>query len=92
MSFLERNYLPGLTDAIVTERVNDPRHFRDELGSHLGSAFSFEPVLTQSAWFRQHNRADEIPNLYFAGAGTHPGAGVPGVLCSAKIVDALITS
>jgi phytoene desaturase len=92
MSFLERNYLPGLTDAIVTERVIDPRHFRDELGSHLGSAFSFEPVLTQSAWFRQHNRADEIPNLYFAGAGTHPGAGVPGVLCSAKIVDALITS
>ncbi len=68
----------------------DPRHFQDVLGSHLGSAFSLEPILTQSAWFRQHNRADEIGNLYFVGAGTHPGAGVPGVLSSAKIVDALI--
>lgn len=90
MQFLEQRYLPGLTSAIVTERIIDPRHFRDVLGSHLGSAFSFEPVLTQSAWFRQHNRADEIPNLYFVGAGTHPGAGVPGVLCSAKIVDELV--
>jgi phytoene desaturase len=90
MRHLEQHYLPGLADAIVTERMIDPRHFHDVLGSYLGSAFSFEPVLTQSAWFRQHNRADEIPNLYFVGAGTHPGAGVPGVLCSAKIVDALI--
>jgi phytoene desaturase len=87
---LEERYLPGLSEAIVTERMIDPRHFHDVLGSHLGSAFSFEPVLAQSAWFRQHNRADEIENLYFAGAGTHPGAGVPGVLCSAAIVDALI--
>ncbi len=90
MRFLEERYLPGLGEAIVTERMIDPRHFHDVLGSHLGSAFSFEPILTQSAWFRQHNRADEIPNLYFVGAGTHPGAGVPGVLCSAKIVDELI--
>jgi phytoene desaturase len=90
MDHLERHYLPGLAEAIVTERMIDPRHFHDVLGSHLGSAFSFEPVLTQSAWFRQHNRSDTIPNLYFVGAGTHPGAGVPGVLCSAKIVDAMI--
>ncbi|HET9660447.1 MAG TPA: phytoene desaturase family protein, partial [Thermomicrobiales bacterium] len=90
ISFLEQHYLPGLSKAIVTERMIDPRHFSEVLGSHLGSAFSFEPVLTQSAWFRQHNRADEIDNLYFVGAGTHPGAGVPGVLCSAVIVDALI--
>lgn len=91
MAFLEERYLPGLSKAIVTERMIDPRHFRSILGSHLGSAFSFEPTLTQSAWFRQHNRADEIENLYFVGAGTHPGAGVPGVLCSAKIADAMIS-
>jgi phytoene desaturase len=90
ISFLEERYLPNLSQSIVTERMIDPRHFHDVLGSHLGSAFSFEPVLTQSAWFRQHNRAAEIENLYFVGAGTHPGAGVPGVLCSAAIVDALV--
>lgn len=91
MQFLDERYLPGLRDHIVTEHMIDPLHFRDVLGSHLGSAFSLEPVLTQSAWFRQHNRAGEIDGLYFVGAGTHPGAGLPGVLCSAKIVDALIT-
>lgn len=90
MAFLEASYLPGLSRHLITERMIDPRHFRDVLGSHLGSAFSFEPILTQSAWFRQHNRADEIENLYFVGAGTHPGAGVPGVLSSARIVDELI--
>ncbi|MCC6944978.1 MAG: phytoene desaturase [Thermomicrobiales bacterium] len=90
MAFLEEHYLPGLSESLVTERMIDPRHFRDVLGSHLGSAFSFQPTLTQSAWFRQHNRSDEIENLYFVGAGTHPGAGVPGVLCSAKILDALV--
>jgi phytoene desaturase len=90
MTFLEERYLPGLQASIVTEHMIDPRHFQDVLGSYLGSAFSLEPVLTQSAWFRQHNRASEIENLYFVGAGTHPGAGVPGVLSSAKIVDALI--
>jgi phytoene desaturase len=90
MAFLEEHYLPGLSQHLVSEHMIDPLHFRDVLGSHLGSAFSFEPVLTQSAWFRQHNRSDEIENLYFVGAGTHPGAGVPGVLCSAKIVDALV--
>ena len=90
MTFLEERYLPGLQASIVSEHMIDPLHFRDVLGSHLGSAFSLEPVLTQSAWFRQHNRASEIENLYFVGAGTHPGAGVPGVLSSAKIADALI--
>ncbi len=90
MEFLEERYLPGLQASIVTEHMIDPPHFQDVLGSYLGSAFSFEPILTQSAWFRQHNRANEIENLYFVGAGTHPGAGVPGVLCSAKIADGLI--
>ena len=91
MGFLEANYLPGLSRHLVSERMIDPRHFRDDLNSYLGSAFSFEPILTQSAWFRPHNRSEELPNLYFVGAGTHPGAGLPGVLCSAKIADDLIT-
>lgn len=87
---LERRYLPGLSDAIVTERIVDPRYFRDTLNSHLGSAFSVEPVLTQSAWFRPHNASEDVSNLYFAGAGTHPGAGIPGVLSSGKIVAEMI--
>jgi phytoene desaturase len=68
----------------------DPRHFRDELNSYQGSAFSVEPILTQSAWFRPHNKSEELDALYFVGAGTHPGAGLPGVLSSATIADKLI--
>jgi phytoene desaturase len=90
MGFLEANYLPELSRHVVTERTIDPRHFRDDLNSYLGSAFSVEPILTQSAWFRPHNRSEELPNLYLVGAGTHPGAGLPGVLSSAKIADDLI--
>jgi phytoene desaturase len=92
MAFLEENYLPDLSRHIVTERMIDPRHFRETLNSYLGSAFSIEPILTQSAWFRPHNRSEDVPNLYFVGAGTHPGAGLPGVLSSAKIADDLIAS
>jgi phytoene desaturase len=88
--YLDERYLPGLSRHIVTERMVDPRHFRDALGSHLGSAFSVEPILTQSAWFRPHNVSEDVPNLYLAGAGTHPGAGLPGVLSSGKIVADLI--
>ncbi len=91
MAFLEATYLPDLSRHLVTERMIDPRHFRDVLGSYLGSAFSVEPTLTQSAYFRPHNRAPRVPNLYFVGAGTHPGAGLPGVLSSAKIADDLIS-
>jgi phytoene desaturase len=90
MRFLEERYLPDLSKHLVTEHVIDPRHFRDTLNSYLGSAFSVEPILTQSAYFRPHNRSEELPNLYFVGAGTHPGAGLPGVLSSAKIVEDLI--
>ncbi len=90
MSYLEQRYLPNLSRHVVTQRVVDPRYFRDELGSHLGSAFAVEPVLTQSAWLRPHNVSEDIPNLYLAGAGTHPGAGIPGVLSSGKIVADLI--
>ncbi|HEV2072605.1 MAG TPA: phytoene desaturase [Thermomicrobiales bacterium] len=90
MSFLEVHYLPDLSRHIVSEHIIDPRHFRDDLNSYQGSAFSVEPILTQSAYFRPHNRSEELPNLYFVGAGTHPGAGLPGVLSSAVIADNLI--
>jgi phytoene desaturase len=90
IAHLESRHLPDLSKHIVTEHVIDPRHFRDELNSYLGSAFSVEPILTQSAWFRPHNRSEDIDNLYFAGAGTHPGAGIPGVLSSGKIVAEMI--
>ena len=89
-SSLERRYLPDLSRHIVTERRVDPRYFHDALNSHLGSAFSVAPTLTQSAWFRPHNLSEDVPNLYLAGAGTHPGAGIPGVLSSGKIVADLI--
>jgi phytoene desaturase len=90
IGFLEENYLPGLQRNIVAEHRIDPLHFRDALNSHLGSAFSVQPVLPQSAWFRPHNRSEDYRNLYFVGAGTHPGAGLPGVLSSAVIAQRLI--
>jgi phytoene desaturase len=90
MRHLEERYLPNLGQHLVTEHMIDPRHFETTLNSYLGSAFSVEPILTQSAWFRPHNRSEDIDGLYFVGAGTHPGAGLPGVLSSAKIADNLI--
>jgi phytoene desaturase len=90
MQFLEDNYLPDLQENIVAEHYIDPLHFQGTLNSYLGSAFSIEPILTQSAWFRPHNRSEEFENLYFVGAGTHPGAGLPGVLSSSKIAEDLI--
>jgi phytoene desaturase len=82
--------LPDLRRHVVTRRWITPEHFRDTLRSHHGSAFSCAPKLTQSAWFRPHNRDPRIPGLYLVGAGTHPGAGVPGVVNSAKATAALI--
>jgi phytoene desaturase len=90
--YLEQRYIPNLRRDLVTSRIFTPYDFRDELNAHVGSAFSLEPILTQSAWFRTHNRDDKIPNLYFVGAGTHPGAGVPGVVGSAKATAALMLS
>jgi phytoene desaturase len=90
MNLLEEQYLPDLQANIVAEHYIDPLHFQNTLNSYLGSAFSVQPILTQSAWFRPHNRSEDIDNLYFVGAGTHPGAGLPGVLSSAKIVDDLV--
>jgi phytoene desaturase len=90
MQFLEDNYLPDLQANIIAEHYIDPLHFEMELNSWMGAAFSVQPTLTQSAWFRPHNRADDFDNLYFVGAGTHPGAGLPGVLSSAIIAENLI--
>lgn len=85
-----RRLIPDIHDRIVTKFSYAPSDFRDDLGAHLGSAFSLEPILSQSAWFRAHNRDSSIPNLYFVGAGTHPGAGIPGVVGSAKATAALM--
>ncbi|GCF07359.1 phytoene desaturase [Dictyobacter arantiisoli] len=90
VKYLEERYMPDLSKHIVTEHSIDPLHFQGTLNSYLGSAFSVEPILTQSAWFRPHNVSEDISNLYFAGAGTHPGAGLPGVMSSGKIVADMI--
>jgi phytoene desaturase len=90
MQFLEQNYLPDLQANIIAEHYIDPLYFQNTLNSYHGAAFSFAPTLTQSAWFRPHNRSEEFNNLYFCGAGTHPGPGLPGVLSSARIVEKLI--
>jgi phytoene desaturase len=90
LDYLEQRCMPGLRADLATVRHFTPADFRDELNSHVGSAFSLEPILTQSAWFRPHNRDDVISNLYIVGAGTHPGAGVPGVVGSAKATAGLM--
>ena len=90
LDYLEKHHIPGLKEDLVTCRTLHPFGFRDELNSHLGSAFSVEPVLTQSAWFRPHNRDDKLSNLYLVGAGTHPGAGIPGVVGSARATASLM--
>ena len=90
LDYLEARYIPGLKRDLVTCRIFTPFDFRSELNAHLGSAFSVEPLLTQSAWFRPHNRDDVIENLYLVGAGTHPGAGIPGVIGSAKATAGLM--
>jgi phytoene desaturase len=89
LSALEE-HLPDLRRHVVTKRWLTPLDFRDELRSYHGSAFSCAPRLRQSAWFRPHNRDPRIPGLYLVGAGTHPGAGVPGVVNSAKATAALV--
>ena len=90
MDFLEENYLPDLSKHLVAEHYIDPLHFQDVLNSYKGSAFSVQPILTQSAWFRPHNKSEDVDELYFVGAGTHPGAGLPGVLSSSIIAQDLI--
>ena len=90
LSILEDRILPDLVSELQFAEAVDPRYFRDTLQSPLGAGFSIAPVLSQSAWFRFHNRADRVSNLYLCGAGVHPGGGLPGVVTSAKLVEKLV--
>ncbi len=87
---LEDSVLPGLSQRVVTSKVTTPQDFQDRLWSYKGAGFGLEPRLTQSAWFRPHNRSEDIAGLYMVGASTHPGAGVPGVLMSAKALESVL--
>ena len=87
---LEETMLPNLSQHIVTSHVMTPQHFHDDLLSYKGAAFGLEPLLLQSAWFRPHNRSEDIENLFMVGASTHPGAGMPGVLMSAKALQTVV--
>jgi phytoene desaturase len=87
---LERRLLPGLDASLATSFHMTPDDFEHTLRSVDGAAFGPEPLLTQSAWFRYHNRSPDVRGLYFVGAGTHPGGGVPGVLCSAKVLERVV--
>ncbi len=82
--------LPGLSQRIVTSRIATPQDFQDRLWSYKGAGFGLEPLLLQSAWFRPHNRSEDVEGLYMVGASTHPGAGVPGVLMSAKALESVL--
>jgi phytoene desaturase len=81
---------PDLRRHIVSKLIWTPLDFESQLDAHLGSAFQFEPILTQSAWFRPHNVSEDVKNFYLVGAGTHPGAGLPGVLSSAKLLERVL--
>jgi phytoene desaturase len=87
---IERRLIPDIRSRIVTQFHYAPPDFASDLHAHMGSAFSLEPLLTQSAWFRAHNRDDVLSNVYLVGAGTHPGAGIPGVVGSAKATAGLM--
>ncbi|PLK24092.1 phytoene desaturase [Porphyrobacter sp. TH134] len=87
---LGRRLIPDIHDRIITKFSYAPKDFKQDLNAHMGSAFSLEPVLWQSAYLRGHNRDDVIDNYYLVGAGTHPGAGIPGVVGSAKATAGLM--
>lgn len=87
---LDRTVLPGFQQHLSTSFVTTPQDFHDRLLSVKGAAFGLEPLLIQSAWFRPHNRSEDVEGLYMVGASTHPGAGVPGVLMSAKALDSVV--
>ena len=87
---LSETLLPDLERDVVTSRMMTPFDFRERLLSVEGAAFGLEPVLRQSAWFRPHNRSEDVDRLFLVGAGTHPGAGLPGVLSSARVLDRLV--
>ena len=88
---LERSIMPDLRKVITEDFYMTPEDFKADYRSEHGAGFSISPSFTQSAWFRYHNRDPHLANLYFSGAGAHPGAGMPGVLCSAKVVETLVS-
>ena len=87
---LSDTIMPGLEDNLVTSRVLTPQDFKDDYLSFRGAAFGIQPKLTQSAFFRPHNASEDIDGLYLVGAGTHPGAGMPGVLSTARVLDSIV--
>jgi phytoene desaturase len=87
---LDVHHLPGLRDNLATQFYVDPTYFEGELRSYRGAAFGLEPTLRQSAYFRFHNASEDVRGLYFVGAGVHPGAGLPGVLSSAKVLERVV--
>jgi phytoene desaturase len=89
---LEKTIMPGLSQCITEDFFMTPENFKENYLSTQGSGFSISPLFSQSAWFRFHNRAEGIKNLFLVGAGSHPGAGLPGVISSAKLIDKLIPS
>lgn len=84
---LSETVLPDLESHVISSHMLTPDDFGDRLSSVDGAAFGMQPILTQTAWFRPHNKSEEVDNLYLVGAGTHPGAGLPGVVSSAKVLD-----
>jgi phytoene desaturase len=88
--YLEATVLPGLEETVISSRVTTPQDFETRLLSFRGAGFSFEPTLMQSAWFRPHNASEDIDAFYLVGAETHPGAGLPGVLSSARVLDQVV--
>ena len=87
---MDKTVLPGIKENVVSDFYLTPDYFANELSTLHGSGFSIQPQFTQSAYFRFHNKSEVFDNLYFVGAGTHPGAGMPGVLSSAKVLDELL--
>jgi phytoene desaturase len=87
---LQESVLPDLKRHVVSSKVTTPQDFQDRLWSYKGAGFGLEPILVQSAWFRPHNRSQDVDGLYLVGAGTQPGAGVPSVLMSAKILEEVV--
>ena len=87
---LEETLLPGLSECIEVSHFVSPNDFEDKFNTLWGCGFSIAPLFRQSAWFRFHNKSEELNNLYFCGAGTHPGAGVPGVITSARIIEKIV--
>ncbi|MFP4080038.1 MAG: phytoene desaturase [Ectothiorhodospira sp.] len=89
-AFLSESILPGLENEVAVSHVVTPRYYQDELNSFRGAGFGLEPVLWQSAAFRPRNRSEDVDRLYLVGAGTHPGAGLPGVISSARVLDEVV--